>query len=758
MPLESCRVKFRIDDVGGTYIFISHMTLRHTFFPALPGIRTVALLLIASIGLVWVTPLFASGHTPSNLVANTISPYQINLSWTGSAPRYQLERCYRNPTYCTVFWLSATSFSDRGLIPGTLYDYRVLAYDSNGQPSSYSNLATATTPAAIPNPNLTVTLAANATTLPAPANLTLTATVSSGLGISRVEFFLNRWLIATSESPPYTANLQNLLRGSYEFWARATDNSDGSKASASVFVTVNPGPDLVPPTVPGNLLGNAGDRQAHLNWGVATDATSPPVHYHLERCSPGSPLICTAFLLGSTQFTDRMLENSNDYDYRVKAIDAVGNASGFSNVVRVRPGSSGGDSTPPTAPANLIVNSTSSTSIALSWNAASDNVAVTGYRVYRNASLVATVTSLGYNDTGLAPQTPYNYVVYAIDAAANISPASAEVGTITAAAPVNGISANAYLVNAGGSLTLSGPGGFGVKSIPAPFKWDDFENGTPGSTLSTRGWEHYQPGSPFPQYTNLQAYSGTRSAYNNMIIVPPIVENFNTAGLKGLAATEVYFSYLFRWEVVSGSTGGGFFKLLRGNGAPNFYSTRPRFYTSLNPGAPLVNAGYSYTGADADGAGEDFISVPANTWHRFEGYYKLSTPAGSNTGALQTWTNLDPNVNLTNVMTLSAPQAGLLLDNFLLPLMASNLPAVDLRLYVDDIYVDRTRARVEIGDANTWAGCTRREVQIASAWSDQAITVNVNRGGFAPGSTAYVYVVNAAGQVNPNGVPVRFSP
>src|SRR5206468_8326460 len=48
------------------------------------------------------------------------------------------------------------------------------------------------------------------------------------------------------------------------------------------------------------------------------------------------------------------------------------------------------DTQAPTAPSNLAATATSSSSVALSWTASTDNVGVAGYRVSRNGTLVAT--------------------------------------------------------------------------------------------------------------------------------------------------------------------------------------------------------------------------------------------------------------------------------------------------------------------------------------------------------------------------------
>ncbi len=61
------------------------------------------------------------------------------------------------------------------------------------------------------------------------------------------------------------------------------------------------------------------------------------------------------------------------------------------------------------------------TGLALSWNASSDNVGVTGYDVYRGGTKVATVNSLSSNQSGLVCGTSYVFVVRALDAAGNAS-------------------------------------------------------------------------------------------------------------------------------------------------------------------------------------------------------------------------------------------------------------------------------------------------------------------------------------------------
>ena len=85
----------------------------------------------------------------------------------------------------------------------------------------------------------------------------------------------------------------------------------------------------------------------------------------------------------------------------------------------------GGDTQPPSIPQNLNATAVSSSQINLTWDASTDNVAVTGYNIYRDNVLIDTSPTNSYANTGLAPGTEYDYEVSAFDAASNESARSA---------------------------------------------------------------------------------------------------------------------------------------------------------------------------------------------------------------------------------------------------------------------------------------------------------------------------------------------
>src|SRR6266571_502346 len=175
--------------------------------------------------------------------------------------------------------------------------------------------------------------------------------------------------------------------------------------------------------------------QINLSWTASTDDVGV-TGYLVERCQGVG---CANFTQIATtpgpNFIDTGLTASTVYSYRVRATDAAGNLSAYSNTISASTQASP-DTTPPTAPSNLIAAPASSSQINLSWTASTDNVGVTGYLVERcqgsgctTFAQIATPIGTAYNDTGLASSTSYSYRVRATDAAGNLSTYS---GTATA--------------------------------------------------------------------------------------------------------------------------------------------------------------------------------------------------------------------------------------------------------------------------------------------------------------------------------------
>ena len=128
------------------------------------------------------------------------------------------------------------------------------------------------------------------------------------------------------------------------------------------------------------------------------------------------------------------LSASTTYSYTVQAFDAAGNASAQSTAVIVTTPAAL-DTVAPSTPTGLVATAVSASRINLSWSASTDNVAVTGYRVFRNGALLLSLGNVtAYQDSILGAGTTYVYTVRALDAAGNISGNSAAASATTSAA------------------------------------------------------------------------------------------------------------------------------------------------------------------------------------------------------------------------------------------------------------------------------------------------------------------------------------
>jgi hypothetical protein len=77
----------------------------------------------------------------------------------------------------------------------------------------------------------------------------------------------------------------------------------------------------------------------------------------------------------------------------------------------------------------------------------------------------------------------------------------------------------------------------------------------------------------------------------------------------------------------------------------------------------------------------------------------------------------------------------------------------DAHVYLSDAYIDDALARVEIGDASTYALARHREIQIPSSWSGSSIAIKVNLGSFSSLGGLYMFVVDSLGNISP-GYPL----
>jgi glucose/arabinose dehydrogenase len=185
------------------------------------------------------------------------------------------------------------------------------------------------------------------------------------------------------------------------------------------------GIDTVAPTAPSRLvLSNLQCRSATLSWTASTDNIGVAFYdvYH------DGQLMTT--VTGNTLATTLTLNPGANWGLYVNARDAAGNVSQASATLPVTVPQCSSDTQAPTVPTGLTASATG-TSVALKWNAATDNVGVVAYDVYRNGTKIGSTAALTYTENALAANTTYRYAVTARDAQNNASARAPEVSVTT---------------------------------------------------------------------------------------------------------------------------------------------------------------------------------------------------------------------------------------------------------------------------------------------------------------------------------------
>jgi chitodextrinase len=370
---------------------------------------------------------------PSGLVTSVISSTQINLGWTASTDNvavagYNIERCTGSAciNYAEIGTSTSTSFNNTGLTAGTTYRYRVRARDAVPLFSSYSTVVNATTATDAQAPTVPTGLTATPAS-PTQVNLGWTASTDNvavtGYEVQRCQGSgcTSFTSIATPTGTTYndTGRTPNTL---YRYQVRARD-AVPNWSSYSSIVSATTQADSTAPSVPTGLIATAtSPTQLNVSWTASTDNVAV-TGYELQRCQGAS---CTTWATIATQtgvsFNDTGRTPNTIYRYRVRARDAVPNWSSYSSIAS---GTTQADTTAPTAPGNLRTTGKTAVSVDLAWDASTDNVGVTSYRIQRCtgagcnswAEVGSTTTATTFTSSGLTQLTTYRFRVGARDAA-----------------------------------------------------------------------------------------------------------------------------------------------------------------------------------------------------------------------------------------------------------------------------------------------------------------------------------------------------
>ena len=187
--------------------------------------------------------------------------------------------------------------------------------------------------------------------------------------------------------------------------------------------------DINHPTVPGTPTQTAvTDSTLAIAWTASTEPDDGVGLASYNIYNEGTLVTNVASTVLAHTLTG--LTPSTAFSVQVTAVDNAGFETAKSSALT---GSTSADTTAPSAP-TLSSTGHTSTTVSLSWTAATDDVHVAGYNVYNGGVQFGSTISaptLTATVTGLTTATPYTFTVKAVDEAANLSVASNSVVVTT---------------------------------------------------------------------------------------------------------------------------------------------------------------------------------------------------------------------------------------------------------------------------------------------------------------------------------------
>ena len=304
------------------------------------------------------------------------------------------------------------------------------------------------------------------------------------------------------------------------------------------------------------------------------------------------------------------------------------------------------------------------------------------------------------------------------------------------------------------TITITGAS-FGTKIAAPPLVWEDFSDGVLDAPLV-----NHARGPALINADNLRHPFSTRNVRADYKSEGAYFGYDVATAPKWFVQYWIKLAANWRWGTTT--FGGGddglanvkFFRMFP-TGARNYanvgYSTHG--YRDGDVLRFVENGEATYLGVN----GHSFFTP--GSWHCVQIEYGENSGAGEANGTLRLWvdgalrdstTTLDTNPVVDGEPVDKRPYIIGLYDSW----GPSDAPDDTMHAYYTDLYVDSSWSRVELGNAPTYAGSTHREMLIPTAWSADSITARVTQGSFRTGEKAYIYVIDASGQVNATGYKV----
>ena len=290
--------------------------------------------------------------------------------------------------------------------------------------------------------------------------------------------------------------------------------------------------------------------------------------------------------------------------------------------------------------------------------------------------------------------------------------------------------------------------------------WENFETGNFTSNPYGK-WGLFSP----PALSILKDSPTKRGGKNDHYLFRRNNLELGALEIPGQDHKEYFLSHYIRisdsFSVCEGQTHQ--WKLSRFTSVNNKVNVYPDY--NCNGNSTLFVMGIEFTNPQILGH-QTYISAPFSTpqknWHRWDIYIKKASDSAAYDGILQIYIDnklvydfkKDTGIPYLNGKGFSNSNGDFAGSIFI----GSYFSGASANTYVDydDIYLDHTLARVEIGENPNWNECTHSEIQPPISWSQDSIKIKVNQGTFSQNGTAYFFVIDKSGTAS-DGYAITFS-
>ncbi|HUI92865.1 MAG TPA: hypothetical protein VLX68_11515 [Chitinivibrionales bacterium] len=394
---------------------MSMRILRYIFFVTLAA---VALLMFCA------APSTAPGPsippTPLSVSATGISMSAISVSWVSiiNATSYRVFKSANdNGMFVAVDTVTKNIYNDTGLVPGSIYYYKVSALNNLGE-SGQSAAVLGTT--AIPG------MVAAKCTLATRIMVTWTPVVgAASYTVYRDTVDTGAFLFSETATTDTLVD-SGLANGTRYFYKIKAVNNNGISGVSFIKNTIT-----VPATPVDTQASGQTSSKIIIKWSGVTGASS----YNIYRSAVDTGVFTVIASVTADSFSDTNLF-SGTYCYQLSALNSSGESS-LSSVFC--------SFTIPGMPSNISAAGISSSSIKLTWPSVP---AASSYNVYRDsfstaASVAAdTAAANQFIDSGLAAGSTHTYQISAVNRFGE-SVRSPSISAITICQPPSGVSAAA---------------------------------------------------------------------------------------------------------------------------------------------------------------------------------------------------------------------------------------------------------------------------------------------------------------------------